>query len=90
MNDRELERILKKFNSDQKFIISDAYLDGGVDPLFQRLERAARDQMSHDPASLSRYAIWANTVRDNICSAENKMRNGNHQLACRVTLWTSG
>ena len=84
----ELEDIITKFDSDREFIVSDAYPDGGDDPLFPRLLRAAGNQASQGPAAIPRYAIWANTVRDNIRMADREMRDGNfqeaHRLLCRA------
>jgi hypothetical protein len=76
------------FDSDREFIISRAFGDGGIDPLQGRLHRAAVNQMSKGEATVSRYAIWANTVRDNIRQADKEIRNNNlieaHRLLRRA------
>jgi len=77
MTQKELTSVLDKYDNDHEFIISKAFLDGGLDPLMARLERAAGNQMSNGAAALSRYGIWANTVRDNIIEAERLMTEGN-------------
>lgn len=46
---------------------------------FTRLRRAAVDQLSGDLGALSRYGIWANTVRDNIREAEAAIDDGNRR-----------
>jgi len=56
---------------------STAYGDGGVNLLWERLERAAMNQIDEGESILSRYAIWANTVCDNIEAGLNQMRSGN-------------
>ena len=60
--------------------ISTAYLDGGTDPLWPRFTRSVMNQMSDGPAALSRYAIWANTVRDNLIRGMTEMESGNTEL----------
>lgn len=60
-----LYRIISKY--DQNTLqISEAYEDGGIDPLWPRFERAVINQIDDGDATFPRYAIWANTVRDNI------------------------
>ncbi|MBK7729697.1 MAG: hypothetical protein IPJ33_14730 [Gammaproteobacteria bacterium] len=46
--------------------VSLAFSDGGTDPLWPRFHRSVLNQMDGGRATTSRYAIWANTVRDNI------------------------
>lgn len=70
MTETEMDRIVQHFDTDREFRISEAFLDGGVDPLFPRLRRAAPNQLCEGEATISRYGIWANTVRDNIRQAE--------------------
>jgi hypothetical protein len=64
-----INQIIEKFDRQDKIILSEAYGDGGTDPLFPRLGRAALNQACEDGAAIPRYAIWANTVRDNILRA---------------------
>jgi hypothetical protein len=80
----EMEIIIEKFDTDREFRISQAFLDGGIDPLFGRLRRAALDQLCGDKAALSRYGIWANTVRDNIRQVDTEIENGNMSEARRL------
>lgn len=61
--------------------ISNAFEDGGLDPLWPRFERAAMNQIEDGDASIRRYAIWANTVRDNIVDAIRLLEVGNEQSA---------
>jgi len=80
----EMVRIVEEFNTDREFRISQAFLDGGIDPLFGRLHRAALDQLCGDKAALSRYGIWANTVRDNIRQVDIEIENENLREAHRL------
>ena len=69
MDETRLQEALGPFMMDSDLVTSDANTDGGLDPLFPRLLRAAMNQLADGPAAVSRYAIWANTVRDNIVAA---------------------
>ena len=64
--ERKLSEIIRKYERTDDFLISTAYGDGGLGPLFPRLERAVLNQIDGGDATLNRYAIWANTVRDNL------------------------
>lgn len=86
MTEAEMDRIVQHFDTDCEFRISEAFQDGGVDPLFPRLRRAALNQMCEGEATVSRYGIWANTVRDNIRQAEQEMSRGNLSEARRL-MW---
>ena len=68
-SERILTEILEDYENTDQFLISQAYGDGGACNPFPRLHRAALNQMEGGDATLSRYAIWANTVRDNIVEA---------------------
>ncbi len=68
LSDEMLNQIIQKY-SRAKLEVSRAYGDGGAEPLWPRFERAVFNQMDGGDATLSRYAIWANTVRDNIIKA---------------------
>lgn len=61
---------------DDRLVISEAFPDGGLDPLFPRLERAAMNQLDAGKATVSRYGIWANTVRDNILHSLDLLGEG--------------
>lgn len=80
-----INQIIRVFNREDEIVSSGAYGDGGTDPLFPRLGRAALDQACKDGATIIRYAIWANTVRDNILQAielldKFEMREANRYL----------
>jgi hypothetical protein len=83
--EEKLHRIIERFNTDREFIVSLAFLDGGIDPLSGRLERAALNQLCEGEATVSRYGIWANTVRDNIRQADVEIEEGN-VIAARCLL----
>lgn len=70
-----IQQIIERYSQEHP-IISHAYCDGGLDPLWPRFERAAINQLSDGDATPSRYAIWANTVRDNIVEAVNCLEKG--------------
>ena len=84
MTEEEMTRIIGKFDTDSEFRISQAFGDGGVDPLSGRLHRAALNQLCEGEATVSRYGIWANTVRDNIRQADAEIENGNITEARRL------
>lgn len=84
MIEDDVNEIIENFNSDREFLVSEAFLDGGIDPLFGRLGRAALNQLSEGEAALSRYGIWANTVRDNIRQADEELENGSIGEARRL------
>ena len=71
---REVSDLINRFDNDRELTKSHAYGDGGTHMLFGRLERAAVNQAEGGEATLSRYAIWANTVRDHIAEAERLLR----------------
>ena len=80
----ELSEVVSRFDV-PTVVKSDAYLDGGTDPLWPRFERSVGNQMENGGATLSRYAIWANTVRDNVLAGMNAMSDGDEKL-CRYYL----
>ena len=61
-----LKKILERYEETEDYLISQAYGDGGAVNPFPRLHRAVINQIDGGDATLSRYAIWANTVRDNL------------------------
>ena len=63
--EKKITKIIETYDS-PSLLVSSAYPDGGTEPLFSRLERAASNQACEGEAAISRYAIWANTVRDTI------------------------
>lgn len=62
-------KILEEYGSEKALKVSSAFTDGGLEPLFPRLEGAALDKIASGDSTYSRYAIWANTVRDTIIEA---------------------
>lgn len=64
--EEQIEEIILWYQNSSILKVSDAYQDGGLEPLFGRLERAAINQAVGGDATVSRYAIWANTLRDTI------------------------
>jgi hypothetical protein len=80
--ERELESLIRRFDSSE-LTISTAYGDGGVNGVWRRFERAAigqcgrsKKEVEYLGATVSRYAIWANTVRDNIIAGLDAVENG--------------
>jgi len=70
--EENLQQIVDRFSQDE-LIPSSTSSGGGIDPLWARFKRAAINQISGGDATLSRYEIWANTVRDNIVAALERM-----------------
>lgn len=66
---KEASKRIAQFDNDQRLIREDAYSDGGTRLLFGRLDRAVVSQCEDGEATVSRYAIWANTARDHIAEA---------------------
>lgn len=75
----DLQALLRKFDSDQELRVSHAYEDGGLTMLFGRLERAVVNQVENGEATVPRYAIWANTVRDHISAAMRLLDGGGNK-----------
>ena len=73
-------RIIMKYDIEE-LRNSTAYGDGGIDPLWGRFARAATNQIESGEATLSRYAIWANTTRDNIVQALTLLEAGDVEEA---------
>jgi hypothetical protein len=70
-----LSSIVERYDTDQ-LVISTAYADGGTEPLRGRLEGGLINQMEGGDGMAARYAIWANTVRDNIIAGMNALKAG--------------
>lgn len=68
MIEQDINTIIERYQT-SSLLLSEAYPDGGTDPLWPRMHRAALNQLDDEDATLSRYGIWANTVRDNIIAA---------------------
>ena len=71
--EQSIDQIIERFDNDERLLRSDAYGEGGIHLLMGRLGRAALNQVDDGEATLSRYAIWANTVRDHIAEANRLM-----------------
>jgi hypothetical protein len=70
-----LSAIVERYDTD-RLLVSTAYADGGTEPLRGRLEGGLMNQMENGDAMAARYAIWANTVRDNIIAGMNTLKAG--------------
>jgi hypothetical protein len=79
----QLSEIVQRYSED-RLLISSAYADGGVDPLWGRFEGGVINQIENGDATAARYAIWANTVRDNIVEAIQQMEAGDQAEAKRL------
>lgn len=79
LSERKLAEMVEQYDQ-QEIRISTAYLDGGTGPLSPRFSRSAGNQISDGPATLSRHAIWANTVRDNIVRGMEAIGSGDTEL----------
>ena len=75
--EKELNCIIERYRSETELIVSEVFPDGGAQPCGPRLHRAALNQIGNGVSTFSRYAIWANTVRDNIREAIEEMKQGN-------------
>jgi hypothetical protein len=93
-NDPEkmLTEIISRFNTDRK-LIDNGYGnsdngcgDGDHGYLFPRLMRAALNQCSDGDATISRYAIWADTVGDHISDAMHLMEKGEKEDCKRLLI----
>ena len=70
-----LSAIVERYDTD-RLVVSTAYSDGGTDHLRGRLEGGLINQNEGGDAMAARYAIWANTVRDNIIAGMNALKAG--------------
>lgn len=75
-----LDSIIERYSKASE-ILENSYSDGGRSPLWPPFERAAINQIADSPMALPRYAIWANTVRDNIAEALNQLDMGHTEDA---------
>ena len=80
MKEDELEKIIAKYDT-ETIKISEAFDDGGADRPWPRFHRAVLNQMSDGEATITRYAIWANTVRDNAHLAYKMINEGKSEDA---------
>jgi len=75
LTDDILAALMARYETD-RLVVSTAYDDGGTDSLRSRLEGGLLNQMESGDAMAARYAIWANTVRDNIITGMNALKAG--------------
>jgi len=75
MNYTKIKSIIEKYDVPM-LEVSKVFSDGGLDPLWSRLERAVINQIEDGAATVSRYGVWANTVRDNIIEAISLSESG--------------
>ena len=70
LSEKKFTSIIDNYKDSLDIMLSQAYRDGGAVNPFPRLHRAMLNQLCGETgATLSRYSIWANTVRDNILEA---------------------
>jgi hypothetical protein len=74
--DERKNEIIDRFSQNMLVNSPLAPMDGGIDGLWERFHRALMNQMSGGEATFSRYAIWANTVRDNILEGLKLAKDG--------------
>jgi hypothetical protein len=82
--EKMLHDMAARFDTDEELVVSSAYGDGGTELLFPRLIRAAMNQCYDGDAMVSRYAIWANTVRDHISAAICLIKNNETEDGYRL------
>jgi hypothetical protein len=85
-SERALNKIASKFDTAEELVVSSAYGDGGTTLLFPRLIRAAMNQWDGSDETVSRYAIWANTVRDHISAALRFIEKGETKNGRRLLI----
>lgn len=68
-----LNAIVERYDTD-RLLVSTACADGGTEPSRGRLEGGLINQIESGDAMAARYAIWANTVRDNIIAGMNALK----------------
>lgn len=83
LTEEKLLEIIARYDT-ESVEISTAYGDGGIDPLWSRFERAVVNQISDGDAKFSRYAIWANSVRDNILEGLSLLNSGDSEEAKKL------
>lgn len=74
--DDKLGEIVERYDQPE-LIVSSAYADAGTDPLWSRFSGGVINQIDGGDAMPARYAIWANTVRDNIIEGMRAIEAGN-------------
>lgn len=85
LSHQKLIEIINHYNASPE-ILSNTFPDGGIEKLWSRLERAASNQIEHGEAAISRYAIWANTVRDHISEAIHLIEMGKNAESIKLLI----
>ncbi len=70
-----ISAIVERYETD-RLVLSTPYADGSTEHLKVRLQDGLINQMENGDAMAARYAIWANTVRDNIIAGMNALKAG--------------
>ena len=78
----DIYSLISKYEKPDHIVLSNSYLDGGIDPLFPRLIRAALNQ--NGDGAPARYGIFANTVRDNIIKGMELLDSKNEKDAKKL------
>ncbi|BCG47919.1 hypothetical protein GEOBRER4_n2770 [Citrifermentans bremense] len=62
--EEQIQELIQWYQNSLTLKVGEACQDGCLELIFPRLERAAMNQANGGDATVSRYAIWANTLRD--------------------------
>lgn len=73
--EEKLSEIIARYDQ-AELRISSAYPDAGTEHLWSRFWGGVANQIEGGEAMAARYAIWANTVRDNIVAGMQAMEAG--------------
>lgn len=87
MNDKTLDKIIERYKTDRELISEMPFnacdLDNwNFDYVFPRLERAAINQIGNGEATISRYAIWTETIHGLLgcCIGELKKKHNTEKI----------
>ena len=69
VSENQLQEVIDSYQTESEIVRTEVHREEGLDFLFPRLSRAALNQLTEGPATVSRYAIWADTVGNNIIAA---------------------
>ena len=84
--EEQIAEIIARYSTSEQLLISDAFGDAGLEPLLPRLKQAALDYAHDADSTVSRYAVWANTVRDHIIHALDRLEHGESEQDVRASL----
>jgi hypothetical protein len=79
-----LNAILRHYETDAEFVHADAVDVGAVRGTFMRLQRAVSNQLDGGQATISRFAIWAETIEGQACAADAAIETGDLAEARRL------